>query len=287
MKRIRTGLQRPASIGRRVRAVVRRARKLVSRTRPYRSSLLRGHWNVGRCPICEGPTVFVELGDYLRDHYRCIRCGSIPRYRATIYFLSRLFPNWRALSIYEAAPSGPASTKLRRECGRYVSSQFFPGVRPGTLQGGVRVENLECLTFPDESFDIVISQDVLEHLMRPQLVFAEIARVLRPGGAHLFTVPCDRSRTTLVRAIPDENGSIQHLLPPDYHGDPVAAGGSLVVTEWGDDLLAFIEDKSKMPTTVYRLCNRRLGLDGEFLEVFVSWKSTSDSTTPRGQEAAR
>lgn len=60
------------------------------------------------------------------------------------------------------------------------------------------------------------------------------------------------------------------------------------MTEWGDNLLAFIEDNSKMPTTVYQVCNRRLGLDGEFLDVFVSWKPSSDSTTPRGrQEAAR
>ena len=47
---------------------------------------------------------------------------------------------------------------------------------------GVRCENLEELTFPDESIDLHISQDVMEHVFQPKRAFAEIARTLRPGG---------------------------------------------------------------------------------------------------------
>ena len=35
---------------------------------------------------------------------------------------------------------------------------------------------------PDESFDLVLSSDVFEHLERPWLAAAEIARILKPGG---------------------------------------------------------------------------------------------------------
>lgn len=35
---------------------------------------------------------------------------------------------------------------------------------------------------PDESFDLVLSCDVLEHIDRPWLAAAEITRILRPGG---------------------------------------------------------------------------------------------------------
>jgi SAM-dependent methyltransferase len=35
---------------------------------------------------------------------------------------------------------------------------------------------------PDESFDIVVSSDVFEHIDRPWLAAAEIARILKPGG---------------------------------------------------------------------------------------------------------
>jgi SAM-dependent methyltransferase len=37
-------------------------------------------------------------------------------------------------------------------------------------------------TIPDESFDLVISFDVFEHLTRPWLAAAEIDRILKPGG---------------------------------------------------------------------------------------------------------
>ena len=37
-------------------------------------------------------------------------------------------------------------------------------------------------TIPDESFDLVLSSDVFEHIDRPWLAAAEIGRILKPGG---------------------------------------------------------------------------------------------------------
>ena len=44
------------------------------------------------------------------------------------------------------------------------------------------------MTFENESFDLFITQDVFEHVMTPNKAFKEIERVLKPGGAHVFTV---------------------------------------------------------------------------------------------------
>lgn len=41
------------------------------------------------------------------------------------------------------------------------------------------------LPFADATFDAVLSLDVLEHLQRPEVFMAEIARVLKPGGRAL------------------------------------------------------------------------------------------------------
>jgi len=47
----------------------------------------------------------------------------------------------------------------------------------------------------DESFDLVITLDVFEHVLRPAKAFAEIARTLKPGGAHIYTVPYYRGKS--------------------------------------------------------------------------------------------
>lgn len=47
----------------------------------------------------------------------------------------------------------------------------------------------QCLPFADNSFDTVMALEVFEHLRAPETCMAEIDRVLRPGGAVLFTVP--------------------------------------------------------------------------------------------------
>jgi SAM-dependent methyltransferase len=232
---------------------------------------LTGASNPGFCSICGEETRFIERGPWLRDEYRCVRCGSIPRARALIHALDREFPNWRMLKVHESSPGGAASTKLQRECSGYLATHFFPDVPLGQVSAGFRCENLEDQTFPDESFDLVVTQDVLEHVMNPALAFSEIARTLRVGGAHVFTVPWYYWKSTLVRATLSA-GQVQHLLPPDYHGNPIDARGSLVVREWGLDLLDFIRESSGLQTAVVRVWDRRLGIDGEFREVFVSRK---------------
>jgi SAM-dependent methyltransferase len=44
---------------------------------------------------------------------------------------------------------------------------------------------------PDASFDFAFSNSVLEHIDELDPVMADVARVLRPGGAFVFTVPSD------------------------------------------------------------------------------------------------
>lgn len=49
--------------------------------------------------------------------------------------------------------------------------------------------NLTALPYSDESFDVVISLWVLEHLENPAKVFDEVSRVLKKGGRFLFVTP--------------------------------------------------------------------------------------------------
>jgi ubiquinone/menaquinone biosynthesis C-methylase UbiE len=51
------------------------------------------------------------------------------------------------------------------------------------------VQNAEQLPWEDESFDAVLSFDVLEHLFNPDQHLAEVYRVLKSGGYYLFQTP--------------------------------------------------------------------------------------------------
>jgi ubiquinone/menaquinone biosynthesis C-methylase UbiE len=61
-----------------------------------------------------------------------------------------------------------------------------------------KVSMAEKIPYPAESFDLVFSDNVLEHLDYPQEVFAEIQRVLKPGGILLVKTPNKRHYMPLI-----------------------------------------------------------------------------------------
>ena len=52
-----------------------------------------------------------------------------------------------------------------------------------------KVENALALTFPDASFDALVSVEVLEHVGQPALMIKEVSRVLKPKGVAVITFP--------------------------------------------------------------------------------------------------
>lgn len=51
----------------------------------------------------------------------------------------------------------------------------------------------ESIPFPDEQFDVVLSEDVLEHVADPEQAITECHRVLRPGGRLVAKFPSFKS----------------------------------------------------------------------------------------------
>jgi hypothetical protein len=228
----------------------------------------------GYCPICRRKTIIIQFGPMAREHFLCVFCGSNPRQRALITVLNLISPSWPTQRIFESSPGGISSDLLREECPGYQMAHYFPDVPGGASQNGVRCENLESLTFPDEQFDLLVTQDVMEHVLNPAKGFQEIRRVLKPGGFHIFTVPYNHQGRTVVRALETHRG-LRHLDKAIYHGNPVDPAGSLVTVDWGNDLPEYVYTVSGMVTTVYCLADKQLLPGVEPLEVFVSRKPES------------
>jgi SAM-dependent methyltransferase len=76
----------------------------------------------------------------------------------------------------------------------------------------------EQLPFAPETFDLIVSVWVLEHLRTPETVFGEVHRVLRPGGHFVFLTPNLRNPLLAFnragRALPQ----LQRRLVPRLYG---------------------------------------------------------------------
>lgn len=204
----------------------------------------------GKCSCCGEQSVFYRRHRSLREGYSCEHCRASMRYRGQADLLVLLFgkskntclaelaadPEFSKLSIFEPGLTGPFRTFFE-SFENYQNSFFWGDVELGTERDGVRCENLEKLTLADDTIDLMISSDILEHVRKPMDAFKETHRVLKTGGVHVFSVPAQAPLRSITRKRVDTTTDEDIFLEePHYHGDGVG-GRSLVYTEFGRDLV--------------------------------------------------
>lgn len=107
--------------------------------------------------------------------------------------------------------------------------------------GGENSQDVMALTYPDSTFDYVLTSDTLEHVPDFDLALSEIRRVLKSGGKHIFTIPVIWRRKTRCRASLVD-GKIVHHLPPSTHaGRHANPEDWIVFNEFGGDVAERIE----------------------------------------------
>lgn len=161
------------------------------------------------------------------------------------------------MKIWDTQSTGPFVDVLKDEDGfvssEYISDDSIPGQVISTPSYTARHESMMNSSFLSNSLDLVISSEVLEHVPYPYVAHKEVHRVLKRGGAHVFSVPYDinsETDTETARLLP--NKSILFSRSPVYHDDPIRQEGILVFNIFGNEM-------------VRKLC--RLGFDAHFLEV--------------------
>ena len=106
-------------------------------------------------------------------------------------------------------------------------------------------QDLCALTLEDACLDLVLCNELFEHLYNLPAALAEIARVLRPGGYLVSTCPFAYNRADTIEkarhrpgATPGVAAEAELLMEPEFHDDPVhPEQGSLVYQIPAWDLL--------------------------------------------------
>lgn len=169
----------------------------------------------------------------------CAGCGLNSRMRAVVDFVRRTGVRGDCLLAEHLTPSTPV---FRTMFDSVICSEYLgPNLKPGSMhmRGKVRVrhEDLTGLSLADTSVDMVVTQDVFEHIPDFDTAFEECRRVLRPGGRLVFSIPFfpDQESTEVIASVAAD-GSVSHVGAPEIHGNPLG-GGSLCFQHFGWDIL--------------------------------------------------
>ncbi len=177
----------------------------------------------------------------LKESLICPWCGSKHRARriAAVFFDEKN----RAESADEFGPililnRIDGLDEVFRKLPGTVLTDYVEGAEPGTIVDGIRHEDAQNLTFADGTFSAVIDSETLEHVPDLDQALGEIARVLKPGGMHIFTVPMKPGTLrTEPRMVRDPAGAWIDRIKPRLH-HPGGSWGWVVHTEFGEDFAA-------------------------------------------------
>lgn len=106
--------------------------------------------------------------------------------------------------------SAPVLRKFNGKVARLIGIEMVPFI---DVPEYVEIHNADLanIPLPSQSVDIIMSRSVFEHLVNPELVYAELARILKPGGMIVF----------LTASFWDYGTQVARLVPNRYHAGVV------------------------------------------------------------------
>lgn len=114
---------------------------------------------------------------------------------------------------------GPSPARV---VGTDIAESILGTARRATAAAGLEPElvraNLERLPFGDAEFDLVVSIQVLEHLLDPVAGVRQLARVLRPGGRLVLST--DNSRMLITKTLNAPRWAVARVVGMRNHRAP-------------------------------------------------------------------
>jgi SAM-dependent methyltransferase len=170
--------------------------------------------NAVHCPCCGGffPG-FIAGGPVLRAKACCPRCGSLERHRLLWLYLQEKTDFFkRQLSVLHVAPESIFQEQFRKLPNLdYISADIASPLAMVKM-------DITDIQFPDNTFDVILCNHVLEHIPDDRRAMEEIFRVLKPGGWAILQVPIDMKRETTYEdpSITDPEERRRHFGQDDH-----------------------------------------------------------------------
>jgi ubiquinone/menaquinone biosynthesis C-methylase UbiE len=140
----------------------------------------------------------------------------------------------KCLDVTNGDNTGSLNYFFRKNGGRWVSTDLerrnLPAMKD-VLGKSVLQLGDDSFCFPDDSFDIVVSIDVLEHMNDERPFLRELYRVTKPGGTAIVTVPNGDRRLlankmkNFIGMTPEKYGHVRAGYTVDELSDVVSQAG--------------------------------------------------------------
>lgn len=211
-----------------------------------------------------------------RERVICSGCKLNSRVRASVHFLEEKLGAKLDDTIYITEQATPLYSHLESKYTKLNGSEYLGDKVPYgeiDLTTGLRNESITKLSFESDIFDYILSFDVFEHIPEYKLAFAECLRCLKQSGVLLFTVPFNKfAEHNLQRAVIDKSGNIQHILEPEYHGDPINEEGCLCFYHFGWEMLDQMRQIGFTKVKAHLFWSKKLGYLGNDHVLFSAQK---------------
>ena len=214
-----------------------------------------------QCPICQSPLrtllpfgnntpVITErniVGAGYRLNCQCPVCLSFERDRLLyLYLVKKTQLLTKPIKLLHIAPEIGLNSVLKK----YPNIDYLTADLQLTSDAGVDVMvqmDITDIDYPDNSFDVIICNHVLEHIIEDRKAMGELYRVLKPGGWSILQVPRSLSLNKTYEDFsvntPEEKekafGQYNHvrIYGRDYADKLMDSGFNIKEFKWWDDNL--------------------------------------------------
>ena len=174
-----------------------KALRLGRRIRAGKDVLLSPHGTDCSCPCCgmklkafvpgsyrEEPDRFASSRyEHTRQDVLCPVCRSLPRHRILALWCERHIELLRSAEILYFAPEYSMTLWMNRNGVSCVTADLY-------AQADLKLD-IQATGLPDDSWDVIFCNHVLEHVDDFRAALREMRRILRPGGSFVCSFPMD------------------------------------------------------------------------------------------------